>query len=343
MRKLHFSIVAIVVLWGMPMFADQTKLVAEGSNDVRAKIDFNSPQGCSHIYGFNYQPSWGSNGLSVWGELFDAEKYRQELDTGKKYFPKFNTVRIWLSWNAYRKNPPEFIRHFREAMDICGKLDLLVMPVLFNRWTQVATGQLQWDVVEDAEIAANFDTTFAPFIKDVLEATKGDKHILAFDLCNEPSLKAKPYELGWIASICQAVKLANPQALTCIGTLNPRHMEVLAPYSDILTPHLYSKFGMLQQIDSFVQIATKVKKPLISTECCWGSLNDKARSWIVISDLAVMKMYGIGFLPHALYESGVADLHRPQYGPVGGAEYMAFIYMDGSLRAGHEVYNLVTK
>jgi hypothetical protein len=41
----------------------------------------------------------------------------------------------------------------------------------------------------------------------------------------------------------------------------------------------------------------------------------------------------------ARHESYVADLHRPQYGVISSAEYMAFIHMDGSLRAGHEVFN----
>ncbi len=40
-----------------------------------------------------------------------------------------------------------------------------------------------------------------------------------------------------------------------------------------------------------------------------------------------------------LHESYVADLHRPQYGVISSAEYMAFLHMDGSLRAGHEVFN----
>ena len=44
-------------------------------------------------------------------------------------------------------------------------------------------------------------------------------------------------------------------------------------------------------------------------------------------------------MPHALQESLVDDLHRPQYGVISSASSMHFVTMDGSLRPGHEVYN----
>jgi hypothetical protein len=47
----------------------------------------------------------------------------------------------------------------------------------------------------------------------------------------------------------------------------------------------------------------------------------------------------IGIIPHALHHSLVADLHLPEYGPVGGAGDLRFINADGSLRKGHDVYN----
>jgi hypothetical protein len=162
---------------------------------VRDKINLKASDGCSHIYGFNYQPSWGSNGVTVWGEKFDPRKYREELASGKKYF-----------FGGY----PDF----------------------------------------------------------------GE----------EPG--------------CEYAKN--------------------------------------------VQLAKDVAKPLISTECCWGSLDDGVRVKRIRDELGALKKHKIGFFPHALYESYVADLHRPQYGFVDKPGYMAFINMDGTLRAGHDVYNAFT-
>ena len=52
-----------------------------------------------------------------------------------------------------------------------------------------------------------------------------------------------------------------------------------------------------------------------------------------------LKQAGIGFLPHALHHSPVADLHRPVPGRKWETLYMAFIDPDGTIRPGHEVYN----
>jgi len=298
---------------------------------IRDKINLRASDGCSHIYGFNYQPSWGSNGVTVWGEKYDPKKYREELASGKKYFPKMNAVRIWLSWSSYRTDPARFVRQFQQAVEICGELDLLVVPVLFNRWV----GNPVWEVVSDSEMAADFAATFAPFVRDVVAPLKGDSRILAWDLCNEPPLRGG--ELQWLGNLQKTVKQIDPCSWTCIGTVTVDQTRQCAPYQDILTPHLY--FG---GYPDYVQLAKEVGKSLISTECCWGSLDDSVRVQRVRDELGALKTHKIGFFPHALYESLVADLHRPQYGFVDKPGYMAFIHMDGSLRSGHDVYNVFT-
>ena len=83
----------------------------------------------------------------------------------------------------------------------------------------------------------------------------------------------------------------------------------------------------------------KLGKPAIATECCWGSNDDAERVQFVRHDLGLLKAAGIGFLPHALHHSPVADLHRPVPSRQWGTMYMGFIEADGSLRPGHEVYN----
>src|ERR1700691_5135464 len=51
------------------------------------------------IRGFNYQPSWGSNGLEIW-RRFDGALMDVELARGKRYFPGIHAIRLWLSWDA---------------------------------------------------------------------------------------------------------------------------------------------------------------------------------------------------------------------------------------------------
>jgi hypothetical protein len=83
------------------------------------------------------------------------------------------------------------------------------------------------------------------------------------------------------------------------------------------------------------------RKPAVASECCWGSLDDAVRTAIVEASLKAFVQAGIGFLPHALQESEVYDLHRPEHGaiPVGKPGFMAFVLQDGTLRPGHDVFN----
>jgi hypothetical protein len=330
--------------------ADPAKGISAASKAVRDTINLKAPDGCSHINGFNYQPSWGHNGLTVWGDRFDAKKYREELTLGKKYFPKFNAVRMWLSWSAYRANPEQFVRNFQQAVDICGELDLLVVPVIFNRWP----GNPLWDRVEKPEIAADFDATFGPFIRALVVPMKGDLRLLVWDLCNEPYNEPAyaETETQWLGKVRAAVKQCDLEALTSIGTMpNVEQMRQCAHLQDILTPHLYfpvyvypPKSIPAKLEDSTVPsnviavhfaLAKQLGKAMMCTECCWSADDDAERAGIIRANLQALKEYKIGFFPHALHTSGVADLHKYKEGGL----YMPFILEDGSLRPGHDVYN----
>jgi hypothetical protein len=123
---------------------------------------------------------------------------------------------------------------------------------------------------------------------------------------------------------------------------------MLEPISDVITAHPYYAFndwmpekdGYRQFLDELVTFANKKGKAVVSSETCWGSLDDQIRSEIVQFELGEQEKRGIGFSAHLLYESRVADAHRPDWGPVSKPGYMAFIHRDGSLRPYHDVFNM---
>jgi hypothetical protein len=85
-------------------------------------------------------------------------------------------------------------------------------------------------------------------------------------------------------------------------------------------------------------------RPVLATETCWGSASDSTRAEIVRDTLDVLRRHKIGYLPHALMESGVADLHLPTpdehwTSSTLNPASMAFILRDGTLRPGHDAYN----
>lgn len=353
--RLHscISFVAIAIASvSLVVGAEPQHRISAVSKTVRDKINLKTADGCSHIVGFNYQPSWGSSGTAVWDKQFDAKKYREELAAGKKYFPKINAVRIWLSWRAYQANPEQTIRNFRQAVDICGDFDLLVVPVIFSRWTSKPL----WEFVENQEMTSDYEKTFAPFVNALLTPMKGDLRILAWDLCNEPwgDAAMSKTEVQWLSKVRETIKRTDPSALVCIGTMpGINHLHTFGHLQDILTPHLYyplysspPKTIPAKLEDSLVPascvteslaFAKQSGKPILSTECCWGADADAERVNIIRTNLQILTQHKIGFFPHALWTSGVADLHRYADGL-----YMPFILNDGTLRPGHDIYNEFT-
>src|SRR5271157_4774671 len=80
-------------------------------------------------------------------------------------------------------------------------------------------------------------------------------------------------------------------------------------------------------------------KPILATECCWGSLDDKVRVESVRYTLTQLKKRDVGWLVYLLHHSPIADAHRPEFGPVGFPGYLGFIEADDTLRPGHDVFN----
>lgn len=75
----------------------------------------------SEVRGFNYQPSYGSTSFENWIN-FDPEIIELELRRGKEFFPVMNTVRLWLSWAAFVRNPQKFMADFEKALAICDRV-----------------------------------------------------------------------------------------------------------------------------------------------------------------------------------------------------------------------------
>jgi hypothetical protein len=323
----------------------------------------------SLVRGFNYQPSAGSTSFENW-LYFRPDLFELELRRGKQYFPKFNTVRYWLSWDAFIRKPRSFADNFETALKIADSLGLQVIPCLLNRWHNdfVDNGGVYLD-----NIIPGWGWPYRPqFYKGYFDMVVGehrnDRRILAWDLCNEPFPYQKPLkDLGEIPSIEYAWLKEMYDYTRALGVNQPvsfsPHMmmdllptieaweewfEKCAALMDVIIIHPYyigeqddlrKKAGYEKMLDSNAALAKKQKKGIIASETCWGSLDDDWRIDNIRYTMGELKKRGIGIIPHALHHSLVADLHLPEYGPVGPPGDLRFINADGTLRRGHEVYN----
>ena len=298
----------------------------------------------SQVRGFNYQPSFGRTGVEIWIDRFDGATVERELGLGRKYFPGMNTVRLWLAHDAYFKDPARFARNFESALQGCERHHLRAIPTLFNNWHSVPDfGGISAEMISYwfASFGRNGQASnyvFRPYLEALFKTHATDPRILAWDTCNEPFNNGREVYLGWLRHTYQTAKaLGVRQPVGVSVAASVEDLRLVEGFSDVLMIHPY--FAPQVPWPALQAFAREKGKSLLATECCWGALDDARRVAIVEADLRTLRQQNIGFLAHALQESYVADLHRPQYGLISSAEYMAFVHLDGSLRAGHEVFN----
>jgi endo-1,4-beta-mannosidase len=312
------------------------------------------------IKGFNYQPSYGSSGLELW-QKFDAAVIERELGLGKKYFLKMNAIRLWLSWDAFLRDPKRFADNLDKALAIAAGKDILVMPVLFNRWhsQELDYGGIYVDHFLPRVSWIQREEMFRPYMEAVVGAHAKDPRVFAWDLCNEPfSYSCSPDEIpeifqaehAWLQGLYDSCKELGADAPVTVG-IHSGHkrkgITQIEPISDILSIHPYwtadspshKKEDYEEQLDDYVDFAQRVGKPLLATETCWGALDDGQRVDIIRYTLGELKKRGIGWLAYLLHHSLIADAHRPEHGPLGTPGNLLFIEADGTLRPGHEAFN----
>ena len=311
----------------------------------------------TQIRGFNYQPSYGSNGFELW-QKFDARVIEIELGRGKRYFPKINALRWWQSWDSFVRDPRRYAGNFETTLQLADKLGLDVMPVLFNRWhdTTLDYGGVYTEHFLPGGSWLYKANLFDDYLKAIVGGHKNDPRILAWDLCNEPYSYGMPRdkmpacivgaETAWLKKVHEQCKHLGAKAPITVGIHPGVPLDLVDPIVDVHSIHPYwiprpdaKKASYEKMLDDSVAFARKAGKPLVATECCWGSLDDRARAEGVRYTLTQLKRRGIGWLVYLLHHSLIADAHGPGFGPVGGPENLSFIQPDGSLRPRHEVFN----
>ena len=239
------------------------------------------------IRGFNYQPSFGSTAVEIWIDKFDPAVVERELGLGRRYFPGMNTVRLWLSHDAFIKNPKQFSKNFEATLRSCRKHEIKAIPTLFNNWHSVPDfGGISQEMIgywfsgfgQKGE-SANY--VFRPYLEAMFGGHASDTRILAWDLCNEPfnSGTADTYAPWLRHTYGLAKKLGAKQPIGVSVGPSAGHLSHVEPCSDVLMIHPY--FASKHKWDEIKAFSAKHNKPLLATETCWGSLDDGARVAIV--------------------------------------------------------------
>ena len=220
------------------------------------------------VHGFNYDGSWGTSGLDLW-QHHDHGRMSVEVARGKEYFPGWNVARWWLSHEAHQRDRERFLANFEAGLGVFAQHDILVVPVLFNRWRDpvcdfggvpldhLIPHHSAWTGVDDLfvhpdagdPVAAPVQGLFHRYLRDVVGAHLDDERIYSWDLCNEPLMgryvddedspvrRAELTWLSWCYRVCK--DLGARQPLTIGNYPNLTALELTEPISDILSFHPY--------------------------------------------------------------------------------------------------------
>lgn len=322
----------------------------------------------SHIRGFSYQPyfpSVGGTGAEIWGNpaVFDVASIDADFAAAKKTFPKVNMMRLWMSLDGFISNPGQYSAQFDKVLALGPKHSIRFVVTILNRWESVPNWGGQSALSSGYEFcpsAINGDGgggeqcangTKAPH-EAMLEALvlphANDDAVLVWDIMNEPQggdTQLVDQTALWLRNTAKVSQHVGVSSCCGQATNMNSHTTILIihPYC----PQCYiggageaNMASFSQSLDRQVVWANSLGLPMIATETCWGSLNDTARSLSCSFELGELAKRRIGFAPHALRYSHVADLHDySDGGPVGGPGYMAFLGKNRELRPHHDMYN----
>lgn len=300
----------------------------------------------SSVRGFNYQPGYAATGVEIW-RGFRADWIAREIERAKQIFPHINAMRVWLSFDAWLIEPAT-AAHLAEVLDVLERNGLRAVVTVFNGWHSFPDfgGITPEHMSLFASDPGRFGPLYRGFIEDVVGPLASDERVLAWDLCNEP-FNCGEFEntSRWLEFACTGAQRLKPTAPLGVSvSCEPSEMERVEPFCDLLMIHPYvtsvsGAAAFRDVLDRAVAFAGRCGKELLATECCWGALDDAERGALVRISLEELTRRGIGWLAHLLNHTPVADGHRPEFGAVSHAGYMAFIEADGSPRAHHGIVN----
>ena len=255
------------------------------------------------ITGANFLPSTAINQLEMWQEeSFDPATIDRELGWAEKI--GFNSMRVFLHSLAWKEDPEGFKKRVEQYLTIANRHGIKTLFVFFDDcWNTIPQAGKQpapkpgvhnsgW--VQDPGQPLSFDSTLYPqlerYVKDVMTRFAKDKHILIWDLYNEPGNSGKKdSSLPLLKKVFQWAREINPEQPISVG-LWAWDLEKLNAFqllnSDVITYHEYEEPQWHQRV---IELLKSNGRPLICTEYMARTRNSRFSN-----TLPLLKKYNVG-------------------------------------------------
>lgn len=225
--------------------------------------------------GANYVPSYARNDVQIWMD-YDPQVIDRELGYAAKL--KLNTVRVFLQFAVYERDPKRFLENFEDFLGLCEKHRIRMMPVVFDScfgefpdlekykekdWManpgQNRLGREHWPALEQ-------------YVRDVVGARKDDRRIVLWDVMNEPTCTsyAKTDEgrkLIWtfLDHFLDYTRQQDPRQPLTVGLMASSEIRQVVGKVDVVAFHNY-KTNLREDIRAVKALAASVGKPALINE-----------------------------------------------------------------------------
>jgi len=193
-----------------------------------------------------------------------------ERDLGYARRVNLNSTRIWLSYQAYEKDPQGYIEKLRSYIRTSKRLGFSTMPILFNG------NNLNPDTLKP-----EFRTRGDAYVKAIVEAIKDEPGLLMWDIVNEPMTNdyvghATPDEklqrqdeiTAFIRYYLPLVKKLDSVNAVTVGYEKSSQLEPTADLVDVITFHDYTQLRSTIEAayKTAEDVAKKYGKPMMNSE-----------------------------------------------------------------------------
>lgn len=211
-----------------------------------------------------------------YGMMGDQAVLERDLGYAKRV--NLNSTRIWLSYQAYERDPQVFISRLQNYIRTSHRMGFSTMPILWNG------NSLNPDTLKP-EFRAQGDA----YVKAIVEAIKDEPGLLMWDIMNEPVtndyvMKATGDEhqqhidqiTEFVRYYLTYVRKLDPVNALTVGYEFSSQLSVAADLEDVISFHDYTvRRSTVEHAYSVAEdIAKKYGKPILNTETgCIGRAN----------------------------------------------------------------------
>jgi hypothetical protein len=199
-----------------------------------------------------------------------ADQAVLERDLGYAKRVNLNSTRIWLSYQAYEKEPQAYIGRLRSYIRTSQRLGFSTMPILWNG------NSLNPDTLKP-----EFRPRGDAYVKAIVEGVKDEAGLLMWDIMNEPFTNdyydraaedvKKQHEAEITAFVrynLSSVKKLDPVNAITVGYTFSRQLEPTADLVDVLSFHDYTdtRASVEEVYRVAEEVSKKFGKPMMNTE-----------------------------------------------------------------------------